>query len=323
MNDLRETIFSPDLSRIFDCYPGGNDTFVFCNRRVARSSYEAVGALIRARFPHFEQGAVIERTKRGRAVVRAQMIGDGFSPNCLRSVAALVAELFCRDRNAIPFAHLDLVKVYREYMTFPLEVSGSNIPLEAAVWATGDEWQVEVELPGLSSIRIDRGVELEIDDHVCQCDVVRMAGIVQVLIPEDMIPFDGSRVSLFRRVVAVRKQLKLESCKVFELAWWRHGEAGSDIFIQPVSYTSLLDSCTDQSGSGASAVAAALALDDGYSRAAKRIQQPSGVELRVRVQHPVHTDQAPRVFLTGPVKVRGELNSSYSEPIPRKLYVVR
>lgn len=322
MNELSRTVFSPFESRIFNCYPGGNDTFIFCNRRVHRESYSHIEQLVRHRYPRFEQGVAIERAKRGRAVLRAETMSGGLSPNSVRSVAALVADSFCRHPSAISFAQMDLVKVCREHMIFPLEVSGYKQPIEATTWASGDNWQVEIELPQISSVRIDRGIHLEIDDVTCCCDVVRLPGTVQVLIPEKALPFQRSRAAIFRRVIAVRKQLKLESCRVFELVWWSEEE--DSLRIHPVSYVRRSDTCMDQTGSGASAVAVALALDDGRSRGVRRIQQPSGVELRVRIQPAPRPECAPQVFLTGPVTLRGELNALEQEqPDYGKLYIVR
>lgn len=322
MDQLSRTVFSPFESRVYDSYPGGNDTFIFCNRRVHRESYNAVEQLVRSRYPRFEQGVALERAKRGQAVVRAQSMVGGFSPNSVRSVAALVAEMFCRNPRAIPFAQMDLVEVHREQLIFPLEVSGCQEPLEATVWASSDDWQVEIELPRISSVRIDRGIEIEVDDVSFACDVVRLSGIAQVLIPETALPFQPSRAALFRRVIAVRQQLKLESCKVFELVWW--GEQDGALHIRPVSYVRRLDLCLDQTGSGASAVAVALAIDDGRSGGVRRIEQPSGVELGVRVQPPPTPHCAPKVFLSGPVTLRGEINTLEEErPAYGKLYVVR
>ena len=55
MEDLHYSVFD-ESSLLFDCYPGGNDTFIFCNRAVPRTDYKQVQALIRGRYPHFEQG---------------------------------------------------------------------------------------------------------------------------------------------------------------------------------------------------------------------------------------------------------------------------
>ena len=323
MDDLHRTVFA-ESSMLFDCYPGGNDTFVFCNRRVGRSSYGRLEQVIRSRYPHFEQGAVLERTKKGRAVLRVQMVGGEFSPNTVRSVAALIADLYCRDRGAIPFAHMDLVKVDRECLSFPLEVSGSKNILIATAWATGEQWHVELEMTDTSNMRIERGIPLRFDDDTCECDIVMMGGIAQILIPEDQIPFNRSRLTLFRRVVAARQQLALEGHPAFGLVWWR--ERDGERFIQPVSYVTASDMCMDETGSGAAAIALALVLDEGRSRAAKPVQQPSGIELRVRVQPAIKGNCPSRIILAGPVQLRGELNSSYVAPrkvANRRFYLVR
>ena len=323
MDDLHAIVFG-EGSQLFDCYPGGNDTFIFCNRRVGRASYGRLDHIVRSRYPHFEQGAVLERTKKDRAVVRVQTIGGDFSPNTVRSVAALIAELFCKDRSAIPFAHMDLVQVHRECMTFPIEVSGIKHLVQATVWATENQWQVELEMTASANMRIKRGIPLTFDDEVCACDLVMMEGLAQVLIPEEQVPFSRSRLTIFRRVVAARQQLNLHGCPAFGLAWWREHEG--ERFIQPVSYNTASDLCMDETGSAAAAIALSLALDDGCTKTARAVQQPSGVELRVRSQPAMKPFDSPKLFLTGPVHLRGERNSSFDlslEGLPRRFYLVR
>ncbi len=323
MDDLYSAVFEGS-SLLFDCYPGGNDTFVFCNRKVGRSSYGRLDQVIRSRYPHFEQGAVLERTRRDRAVVRVQMIGGEFSPNTVRSVAALIADLYCRDRKAIPFAHMDLVKVSRECISFPLEVSGTKKIMQASVWAAGDQWHVELEMADAGSVRIHRSLPLKFDDEECRCDLVFLEGMTQVLIPESEVPFVRSRLTLFRRIVAARQQLGLQSCPAFSLVWW--SDQGGQRKIQPVSYVTKSDVCIDETGSGAAAVALAVARDDGHACGIESIQQPSGIEIKVRTEPSIRGMSPARVYLSGPVQLRGELNSSYEAPryaVNRRFYLVR
>lgn len=311
MNDLHNMVFD-ESSLLFDCYPGGNDTFVFANRNLQRGSYGTAQAIIRSRYGHFQQGGFLERPRSRHAVIRLQMLGGGFSPNTARSVAAQIADLFCRNREALPFARWDRITVNRECLHISLECSGSREVLQSIVWAAGSEWQVELEMMRTSSTRIERAVPLILDGHECRCDIVMRPGIAQVLIAEHEAPFAASRLAIFRHIVAVRQQLQLLTHPIIGIAWWR--QDGEQFSMRPVSYFRGNDTCCNETASGAAAVALALALHDGRSRAVRSIMQPSGEELRVRIQPGVSESCPSRVFLTGPVALRGELNSSYQVP---------
>ncbi len=311
MDDLHNLVFD-ESSLLFDCYPGGNDTFVFANRRLKRNEYDRAQVVIRSRYGHFQQGGFLERPRAKGAAVRLQMVGGVFSPNTARSVAAQLAQLYSSNREAIPFVRWERIAVNRECLHIPFEFSGSREVLQSIVWASGDDWQVELEMMRTSSARIDRGVPLVLDKQQCRCDVVIRAGIVQVLIDEDEAPPADSRLAIFRHIVAARKQLDLGSHPIFGIAWWKR-EQGR-ISIRPVSYFRGNDTCCNETACGAAAVGLALALHDGRSRAVQSIMQPSGEEFRVRIQPGVSESCPSRVFLTGPVTLRGELNSSYQAP---------
>ena len=311
MDDLHTLVFD-ESSLLFDCYPGGNDTFVLANRRIKRNAYERAQAIIRSRHGHFQQGGFLERPRSKDAAVRLQMVGGGFSPNTARSVAAQLAQLYCSDREAIPFVRWDRIGVSRECLHIPFEFSGSREVLHSVVWASGSEWQVELEMMRTSSARIERGVPLELDGRQCRCDVVIRPGLAEVLIDEREAPFAESRLAIFRHIVAVRKQLALRSHPVTGIAWWKR--ENERLSIRPVSYCRGDDTCYNETASGAAALALALALHDGRSRAVQSIFQPSGEEFRVRIQPGVSESCPSRVFLTGPVTLRGELNRSYQAP---------
>lgn len=311
MDDLYTVVFD-ESSLLFDCYPGGNDTFVFANRRIKRNEYERAQAIIRSRYGHFQQGGFLERPRSKLAAVRLQMVGGGFSPNTARSVAAQLADLFCSNREAIPFVRWDRISVNRECLHIPFEFSGSREVLQSIVWASGGEWQVELEMMRMSGARIERAVPLVLDNRECRCDVVIRPGLAQVLIDENEAPFSESRLAIFRHIVAVRKQLDLHSHPIVGIAWWKREQ--ERLSIRPVSYYRGSDTCYNETASGTAAVALALALHDGRSRAVQSIMQPSGEEFRVRIQPGVSESCPSRVFLTGPVALRGELNSSYQAP---------
>ena len=68
MSIEEQQLFSRD-TKLFDCFPGGNDTFLVLNDSLQRETYARVNQAVLNRHPKFEQGAVLERSTKG-AVLR-------------------------------------------------------------------------------------------------------------------------------------------------------------------------------------------------------------------------------------------------------------
>lgn len=308
MSSLEQEILSA-RTRLYDCFPGGNDTFLVLNESLQREVYPRVNQVILGRYPQFEQGAVLERSA-NNGVLRMQMTGGEFCGNATRSAAALIAETFTNGVSLASVADYSLIQRDGSLLTFSLEVSGADNLVSARVSRDKQGWDVEIGLPRMAGRDVAFGVPLTLAGERVECTVVSLEGISHILIPDSEVPFKNDQERFQLMVADAISQLEWANKAAFGLIWVKEG--GDKVAIEPVVYVKSLQTCIYESACGSGTIAVALAATpDGESRVMS-VQQPSGAVLTAKI------DQADSkggigATLRGPVEIRGDLNEGAAE----------
>ena len=89
---------------IYDCYPGGNPTYIVYDPKIPSFSYALLGKRLMEKYKHFEQGGFLEPSRTGKAVLRLQMSANEFCGNAARSAAALLIQDYQSVRSFEPIS---------------------------------------------------------------------------------------------------------------------------------------------------------------------------------------------------------------------------
>jgi diaminopimelate epimerase len=303
MRSVEQEIFA-SYTRLYDCFPGGNDTFIVLNESFEREQYARINQLVLDRYKKFEQGAVLEVSRNG-AVLRMQMTGGEFCGNATRSAAALIAQTYVTTQELSAVADYSVIQERGNLLTFPLEVSGTGSLITARVTKGLGGWDVEIELPRMERKDVEYNVPLSLGDATIPCTVVNLEGISHVLIPESKLPFSNDQ-ELFRMMVAdVISQLQWGDKPAFGLIWVK--DEGAQLAIEPVVYVKSIQTCIYESACGSGTIAVALAFGDEGRCSAASVKQPSGVVLTAAIDQS-DEERGIGAKLSGPVEIRGDLN---------------
>jgi diaminopimelate epimerase len=256
---------------IFDCFPGGNSTYLCFAEGIDRSEYVTVDSHIRECIAEFEQGGFLEKC-RGENVVRLQMAGGEFCGNAARSAGALITHMFLNCK-----VHEDLVKYDRivkdgEFYRFSIAVSGIGQPVGIKCKPLGDVFLTEVTLPMKAGIVATKH-EVSIYGRSVIVQKVPLEGIVHVLIDEESMPFVekfDDQVSLLR---TIEKALHLENEPAIGLIW--HSEEDSRRHIDPLVFVRATGALIHETACGSGSLALAIALSGEHGGDAFSIVQPS------------------------------------------------
>jgi diaminopimelate epimerase len=305
MTTLERDLFSAD-TKLYDCFPGGNDTFMVLNSSFKREHYPRINQLVLERFNRFEQGAVLEQASNG-AVLRMQMTGGEFCGNAARSAAALVATTYHGNRELDSVADYGAIREEGNTLLFRLEVSGTNSLISARVSPGQDGWDVEIELPRMAERKVQSDVLLTLDNGTVPCTVVTLEGISHILIPEYHMHFRNDQERFQILVADVIEQLGWDEMGAFGLIWTRK-ERGYHA-IEPVVYVKAIQTCIYESACGSGTIAVALALTTEGQSNSTSVRQPSGAVLEATIDY---SDSAEGIGakLRGPVQIRRDLNAS-------------
>jgi histidine racemase len=310
MATLDKELFSKQTS-LYDCFPGGNDTFMVMNTAFEREHYPRINQRILERYPKFEQGAVLEKSSKG-GVLRMQMTGGEFCGNAARSAAALIAETYTYDQALTPVANYSVIKNDGGILSFTLEVSGTESLISTRVAPAHGGWDVEIELPRMAQRRVDSDIPLELGGQTVPCTVVTLEGISHILIPENTMPFVNDQETLQTLVADAISQLGWSELGAFGLIWMR--DEGGQVAIEPVVYVKAIQTCIYESACGSGAIAVALASTNPGQTRATSVRQPSGAVLEAFIDQ---SDSAMGIAakLRGPVEIRGDLNDQVTPKV--------
>lgn len=311
MGKLEEELFS-SRTRLYDCFPGGNDTFIIMNGSFEREHYPRLNKMVLDQHPKFEQGAVLEGPSRG-GVLRMQMTGGEFCGNATRSAAALVAETFTRGKELDAVANYDAIREECDTLSFPLEVSGTDNLVSATATPTEYGWDVEIELPRMAQRNVAYDVPIMFGADTIPCTVVTLEGISHVLIPESEMAFDNNQAKLQMMVADVITQLKWADMGAFGLIWVKHDD--EQVAIEPVVFVKSNQTCIYESACGSGTIAVALATAQEGQSTSTSVRQPSGAVLKATIDQS-DSDKGVGAKLRGPVEIRGDLNACSTSDQP-------
>lgn len=308
MSSLEQEIFSA-RTRLYDCFPGGNDTFLVLNDSLQREVYPRVNQVILERYPKFEQGAVLERSA-NNGVLRMQMTGGEFCGNATRSAAALIAETFSSGESLASVADYSLIQRDGDVLAFSLEVSGTDNLVSARVRPNNRGWDVEINLPRMAGRDVAFGVPLSLAGERVECSVVNLEGISHILIPGSELPFKNDQDRFQLMVADAVSQLGWGDNAAFGLIWVT--ENGEQLSIEPVVYVKSIQTCIYESACGSGTIAVALAGTPEGESGLVSVQQPSGAVLTAKIDQS-HSEGGIGATLRGPVEIRGDLNERAAE----------
>lgn len=305
MKNFEDILFSPQ-TRLFDCFPGGNDTFFVVNPSLSRDEYARINKLVLEHYPKFEQGAVLEPSSQG-AVLRMQMTGGEFCGNATRSVAALIAETYMNGSDDLPVANYSLITQDNNVLTFPVEVSGTDNLVTAKATRDENGWDVEIELPRLPERKVSATTILEFSGTRVPCTVVELEGISHILISDSQMPFTNNQDRFNSMVADVITQLSWSDRAAFGLIWVK--QVDNQLAIEPVVFVKSIQTCIYESACGSGSIAVALASTPEGTQQVTSVRQPSGAVLQAGIDE-TNTIQGIGATLRGPVEIRGDLNQA-------------
>lgn len=309
---MRKQIYSPD-TRLFDCYPGGNPTFIAFNKQIQPEGYSDAGKIVMADFPHFEQGGFLNPSHSGDAAIRLQMSGGEFCGNASRSAAALFIDDYLKNREFQEISNYSLVKENNGIFEFPLETSPGNKILSARVTPTHDGYDVQIsldmKLAGMTSSH-----RISVDNREVDVNLVTMDGISHVLIPAVEVPFPNNDKDRLADIAAqIRSALNLNDLPAVGAIW--HSDVirwpGSleMVRIEPVVWVREINTCIHETSCGSGSMAFAIAHQESANSSNMRIeiQQPSNYPITTAV-HVGQDGDVSVVSIAGKVFIRSDLN---------------
>jgi len=304
VQNTRLLLCAPE-SKVFECSPGGNDTYIVQNQNLSREQYQPVNLFLLRHFPQFEQGGFFEPAADARAVARLQMAGGEFCGNAARAFGALLAQDYLQERLFARLVKYHTVAPSKNGLRFSIEVSGATEPLAVEV-TPGATYQVALSVP------VDRAPELVVETSLllerkrCGATVVNLEGISHVVLSGDDIPFRAAPEwyrSVIREVIT---QLGLSEKPAVGLLWVTEQEGSPR--LDPVVWVRGTDTCMYESACGSGSVAVALAKRSTGGGRLVQVCQPSGSVLDVSIDD---TDTLRlSAKLSGPVLLRGEIKFS-------------
>lgn len=267
---------------LFDCFPGGNDTYLCIAGNQERSSYPRLDRIIRTRYPHFEQGGFLEPCQ-APAVIRLEMAGGEFCGNAARSLGAWVAEQYLSGGQK--YSHIvryAAVTGSHHSLQFPIEVSGASRCLSVTCKPVAEGVWVEVEMPIQERLSLTRH-EIPLGGRKVSVHKVELEGIVHVLCQGSSMPRCPDTASQSDFFHALEGALHLENEPAIGLIRYEEDQGHDGSWkIDPIVFVRATGSLVYESACASGSLAAAILL---ASRCGDVLVEPRGSESRV----PRHT----------------------------------
>jgi len=300
-------------SRIYNCYPGGNDTYIIYDPAIKRESYAELNKSVlsygTSKDICFEQGGFIERAQSQFAVARLQMAGGEFCGNAARSFGALLISDYLGKRNLASVVQYEGIRQQDDRYSLLIEMSGTDRLLEVSVKEEGEEYKVRVEVPIRHGFQHIRSENIFVSGNSIPVQVVELEGITHIIVSGDKLKFpteESVRNELARTIIA---DLGLVDHPAVGVIW--SDTCGDSRRINPVVWVKSIDSYFYESACGSGSVAAGLV--DTLSRSAienneLRILQPSGYAIDVSIEVSSDCKAFSKAYIDGSVILKGEIS---------------
>jgi diaminopimelate epimerase len=260
---------------IYNCDPGGNYTYIAYGEGLSRKNYPELDKAIRTTYPTFEQGGFIEEATSKTAVLRLQMAGGEFCGNAIRCMGALITQDYNAKNLFSGIADYSLVAVTAQGLSFPVEMSGVDMPLKITCWKEDDTSVVKAQMPFDMSFSDIIEKQIIWQKRKQRIVVVCMAGITHILLDEQTFPFIESEREQRSLVNSIAKQCQLNNDPAIGLIWY--SVKNQNTSIKPVVWVREIDTCIYESacGSGTFALCMYKLVTDPKLENVYQIEQPS------------------------------------------------
>lgn len=297
---------------LFDCYPGGNDTYLIYQPNLNQTQYPLLNSRIQTLYPKFEQGGFIEKSKAG-GVLRLHMAGGEFCGNAARCLAAVIVDDYLKRGRLSQIASYQHFKRVENRFNFEIEVSGAAETLVVVCIKEKDNYFVKAQMPLIDINKDLVQVKLEINERPILLSYIKMSGITHILLDEEKFGFlpKNQWRPFVKRLLQL---LELESAPAIGLIWFSRTRFGME--IKPVVWVAATNTCYFESacGSGSLALAWALAKESQTRNASYNIKQPSGSIIVTKVTFEKNSCQLSQSSIEGVVQIRNsglELKAIY------------
>ncbi|MEZ4755047.1 MAG: hypothetical protein R3A13_12225 [Bdellovibrionota bacterium] len=305
-----ESLIFNEHVHIYDCFPGGNPTYIVVGAEVPENLRGEANSLIMEKFKtsEFEQGGFLIESQTGKAAIRLQMSGGEFCGNATRSAAALLIKDFIGGRMLANQANYDLIEKEGNLYRFPVEVSGTEDILYAEVDVSSQEFDVQVEMPVKLAFEAITEHTLKFNEQSIKVKLVDMGGIKHIIVNVEELPFRDDKQFYGSVLDAFRHQLSLNDSPAVGVIWTNLRE-DETAYIDPLVWVKGTNQYFYESACGSGTIAVSLCelLDKKDRTLTMDIEQPSGYVIFTEVKK----DSGGFIggSIKGKVSIRAELNS--------------